>query len=138
MDLDHVVSKIEMFMFNNLILDDHIIVDDGSLNITMENYKNLRYTFIDDKDFGERTVIEQKKIIMLNDVMEIFTDLHQYIRENEETTPLYFDRNALKDKIEEQLSVNIDTIDEEICEKTTETTNTEIENIVNSITDMDI
>ena len=45
--------------------------------------------------------------------------------------------NHARDKIEEQLSVNIDTVDEEICEKT-DINETEIENIVDGVTDMDI
>ena len=135
MDLEKIKSEIEMFMFNHLISDGSIIVDDGSLNITMENHKNLRYTYIDDTE--ERTLIEQKKIIMLNDIMDIFTNLHQYICETEETKPIYFDSKALKDKLEEQLSVNIDTVDEEICEKTN-INETEIENIVDGVSDMDI
>jgi len=96
-----------------LVCHDHIIVDDGSLNVSMENHSNLRYTYIDDKNLGERTLIEQKKIIMLNEVMEILSDLHQYIHETECEKPIYFDKKALEKKIKENYEVNIDTIDEE-------------------------
>ena len=112
--MEEIVSKIERLVFNNLINEDHIIVDDGSLNVIMENHSNLRYTFIDDKDIGERTLIEQKKIIMLNEMMEILSDLHQYILENECEKPIYFDKKALEIKIKENYEVNIDTIDEDI------------------------
>jgi hypothetical protein len=112
--MEEIVSKIERLVFNNLINEDHIIVDDGSLNVIMENHSNLRYTFIDDKDIGERTLIEQKKIILLNEMMEILSDLHQYILENECEKPIYFDKKALEIKIKENYEVNIDTIDEDI------------------------
>ena len=111
--MEALVEKIERFVFNNLVCDDHIIVDDGSLNVSMENHSNLRYTYIDDKDVGERTLIEQKKIIMLNEVMEILSDLHQYIHETECEKPIYFDKKALENKIKENYEVNIDSIDEE-------------------------
>lgn len=114
--MEEIGTKIERFVFNNLIDDDHIIVDDGSLNVSMENYKNLRYTFIDDKDLGERTLIEQKKIIMLNEIMEILSDLHQYIHENECEKPVYFDKKALENKIKEEYEVNIDSIEEDITD----------------------
>jgi len=114
--MEEIGSKIERFVFNNLIDDDHIIVDDGSLNVSMENYKNLRYTFIDDKDLGERTLIEQKKIIMLNEIMEILSDLHQYIHETECEKPVYFDKKALENKIKEEYEVNIDSIEEDITD----------------------
>jgi len=111
--MEELQEKIERLIFNNLVCDDHIIVDDGSLNVSMENHSNLRYTYIDDKDVGERTLIEQKKIIMLNEVMEILSDLHQYIHETECEKPIYFDKKALEKKIKENYEVNIDTIDEE-------------------------
>ena len=111
--MEELLSKIERFVFNNLVDDDHIIVDDGSLNVSMENHSNLRYTYIDDKDVGERTLIEQKKIIMLNEVMDILSDLHQYIHETECEKPIYFDKKALEKKIKENYEVNIDSIDEE-------------------------
>jgi len=114
--MEEIGSKIERFVFNNLIDDDHIIVDDGILNVSMENYKNLRYTFIDDKDLGERTLIEQKKIIMLNEIMEILSDLHQYIHETECEKPVYFDKKALENKIKEEYEVNIDSIEEDITD----------------------
>ena len=114
--MEEIGSKIERFVFNNLIDDDHIIVDDGSLNVSMENYKNLRYTFIDDKDLGERTLIEQKKIIMLNEIMEILSDLHQYIHETECEKPVYFDKKALENKIKEEYEANIDSIEEDITD----------------------
>jgi len=111
--MEELLVKIERFVFNNLVCDDHIIVDDGSLNVSMENHSNLRYTYIDDKDVGERTLIEQKKIIMLNEVMEILSDLHQYIHETECEKPIYFDKKALEKKMKENYEVNIDSIDEE-------------------------
>ena len=111
--MEALVVKIERLIFNNLVCDDHIIVDDGSLNVSMENHSNLRYTYIDDKDVGERTLIEQKKIIMLNEVMDILSDLHQYIHETECEKPIYFDKKALEKKIKENYEVNIDSIDEE-------------------------
>jgi len=111
--MEELQEKIERLIFNNLVCHDHIIVDDGSLNVSMENHSNLRYTYIDDKNLGERTLIEQKKIIMLNEVMEILSDLHQYIHETECEKPIYFDKKALEKKIKENYEVNIDTIDED-------------------------
>ena len=111
--MEELQEKIESLIFNNLVCHDHIIVDDGSLNVSMENHSNLRYTYIDDKNLGERTLIEQKKIIMLNEVMEILSDLHQYIHETECEKPIYFDKKALEKKIKENYEVNIDTIDED-------------------------
>ena len=111
--MEELLVKIERLIFNNLVCDDHIIVDDGSLNVSMENHSNLRYTYIDDKDVGERTLIEQKKIIMLNEVMEILSDLHQYIHETECEKPIYFDKKGLEKKMKENYEVNIDSIDEE-------------------------
>ena len=111
--MEELLVKIERFIFNNLVCDEHIIVDDGSLNVSMENHSNLRYTYIDDKDVGERTLIEQKKIIMLNEVMEILSDLHQYIHETECEKPIYFDKKALENKIKENYEVNIDSIDDD-------------------------
>jgi len=127
--MEGIESKIERFVFNNLINDDHIIVDDGSLNVSMENHSNLRYTFIDDKDIGERTLIEQKKIIMLNEMMEILSDLHQYILENECEKPIYFDKKALEIKIKEDYEVNIDSIDEDIDEDISSDLSNDISNM---------
>ena len=73
---DSILHKIEVLMFYNMVADDHIIEDEGQFNIPMENNNNVRYTFVDDKECGERNVIEQKKIIFLNDVMDILSDLH--------------------------------------------------------------
>tara|TARA_B100001115_G_scaffold184128_1_gene185275 strand:+ start:7123 stop:7656 length:534 start_codon:yes stop_codon:yes gene_type:complete len=106
---NEILHKIEVLMFYNMVSDDHIIVDEGEFNIPMENNNNVRYTFIDDKDFGERNVVEQKKIIFLNDIMDILSDLHTYIHENEpDYTPIYFNKHALKSKIEKELSVNLE------------------------------
>ena len=145
--MDEILHKIELFMFYNMITDDHIIEDDGTYNVPMETHNNQRYTFIDDKDYGNRTLVDQKKIILLNDVMEIFTDLHNYIHENHpETSPIYFDKNLLKSKIEDELSVNVDSepIDGESCEETeivTETVTEEedsINQIIEDVTDMEL
>ena len=106
---NEILHKIEVLMFYNMVSDDHIIVDEGEFNIPMENNNNVRYTFIDDKDFGERNVVEQKKIVFLNDIMDILSDLHTYIHENEpDYTPIYFNKHALKSKIEGELAVNLE------------------------------
>ena len=106
---NEILHKIEVLMFYNMVSDDHIIVDEGEFNIPMESNNNVRYTFIDDKDFGERNVVEQKKIIFLNDIMDILSDLHTYIHENEpQCTPIYFNKHALKSKIEGELAVNLE------------------------------
>ena len=147
--MDGILHKIELFMFYNMVVDDHIIQDDGTYNVPMENHNNLRYTFIDDKDFGDRTGVEQKKIILLNDMMEIFSDLHTYIHENHpENKPSYFDKNALKSKIENKLDINTDSepIDGESCEETdtnsdetiTDITDQTINQITDEITDMEL
>ena len=63
--MDTILQKIELLMFTNMIQDDHIVEDDGTYNVPMENKTNLRYSFVDDKDLGNRTLVEQKKIIFL-------------------------------------------------------------------------
>ncbi len=121
-----ILQKIELLMFNNLISDNSIIEDDGTYNIPMENHNNQRYSYVDDKEYGQRTEIEQKKILFLNDVMDIFSDLHQYIHENEpDNAPIYFNRVELTKKMEDLLSVNIDeeTIDGDSCEEVESVTN---------------
>tara|TARA_B100000767_G_scaffold14340_1_gene13776 strand:+ start:294 stop:701 length:408 start_codon:yes stop_codon:yes gene_type:complete len=135
--MEEIVSKIERFVFNNLVDENHIIVDDGSLNVSMENYGNQRYTFIDDKDFGERTILEEKKIIMLNEIMEILSDLHQYIHENECQKPIYFDKKALENKIKDDYEVNTDDITNEV---NTDDITTEVntDDITDDISNMDI
>ena len=40
-------------------------------NVPMENKTNLRYSFVDDKDFGDRTLVEQKKIIFLKNSQDV-------------------------------------------------------------------
>lgn len=120
MSMGTILEKIDFLIFNNLIGEGNIIEDDGAFNIPMEKHDNQRYSFVDDKDCGERTEIEQKKILFLNDVMDIFSDLHQYIHENEpDNTPIYFNRIELTKKMENLLDVNTDTepIDGESCEE---------------------
>ena len=136
--MDEILHKIELLMFYNMISENHIIVDEGTFNLPMENHNNQRYTFTDDKEHGKRTPIEQNKIIFLNDIMEILTDLHTYIHENEpENTPIYFNKNELEKKIGDELSVNVDT--EEFDGETEKTENiNEIDKLTNEITDMDI
>ena len=151
---DSILHKIEVLMFYNMVADDHIIEDEGQFNIPMENNNNVRYTFIDDKECGERNIIEQKKIIFLNDIMEILSDLHSYIHENEpQCTPIYFNKNALKAKIESEISVNLEEEidgesgeeDEEISEQPQQPqqqqqpqSDQSIEQLTNEVTDMEL
>ena len=154
---DSILHKIEVLMFYNMVADDHIIEDEGQFNIPMENNNNVRYTFIDDKECGERNIIEQKKIIFLNDIMEILSDLHSYIHENEpQCTPIYFNKNALKAKIESEISVNLEEEidgesgeeDEEISEEQQQQqqqpqqqpqqSDQSIEQLTNEVTDMEL
>ena len=143
MSMKTILEKINLLIFNNLISEGSIIVDDGTFNVPMEKNDNQRYSYVDDKNCGERTELEQKKILFLNDVMDIMSDLHQYIHENEpDNTPIYFNRVELTKKMEDLLDVNTDTepIDGESCEEV-EVINKEdnkeqtLEQTLNKITD---
>lgn len=129
--MEGLIDKIELLMFYHLISEDSIITDEGSLNVEMKNHINQRYSFVDDKSTEDRTDIDEKKILFLNQVMEIFTDLHNYLHEcQSESNPVYFNRIALKQKMEEQLSVNIEEEQTEIEE--------ELEKITTEVTDMEL
>ena len=110
--MENIVSKIEFLMFNYLIADDSIISDEGTFNIPMQNHNNQRYSFIDDKNYGERSDIEEKKIVFLNETMEILENLHAYIRGNDlYENPIFFNKQVLQSKLEAELSVNLDEED---------------------------
>tara|TARA_B100001094_G_C18194018_1_gene809320 strand:+ start:5210 stop:5629 length:420 start_codon:yes stop_codon:yes gene_type:complete len=139
--MDTILQKIELLMFTNMIQDGHIIEDDGTYNVPMENKTNLRYSFVDDKDFGDRTLVEQKKIIFLNDVMDIFTELHGFIHENGlSSDPIYFDKKALTTKMENLLDVNTEEpLDGESCEDDSQNeVQQTLEQITTEVTDMEL
>lgn len=136
MSMTTILQKIELLMFNNLIGEDNIIDDDGAFNIPMEKDDNQRYSFTDDKEIGERTEIEQKKIVFLNDVMDIFSDLHQHIRENDlYENPIFFNKQALQSKVEAELSVNLDDGEDS---NTDEKVDEDLEQITTDVIDMEL
>ena len=129
--MEGIIEKIELLMFYHLISEGSVITDEGSLNVEMKNSINQRYSFIDDKSIEDRTDTDENKILFLNQVMEILSELHNYLHECEsESNPVYFNRIELKQKIEEQLSVNIEEnhneIDDELEQITTEVTDMEL------------
>lgn len=140
--MDTILQKIELLMFSNMIQDGHIIEDDGTYNVPMENKTNLRYSFVDDKDLGNRTLVEQKKIIFLNDVMDIFTELHGFIHENGlSSDPIYFNKKALTTKMENLLDVNTEQepLDGESCEDDSkDEVQQTLEQITTEVTDMEL
>ena len=125
-------------MFYHLISEGSIITDEGTLNVEMKDHTNQRYSFIDDKSIEDRSDIDEKKILFLNQVMEIFSDLHNYLHEcQSESNPIYFNRLALKQKIEDQLSVNIEDEQAEIEDEQAEIEN-ELEQLTTEVTDMEL
>ena len=73
-DIDVKVNKIIFTYFQN---EDRIICDQGINNIKMENGINLQYEYNDSKDFGNRDHNEQSKLILLNEIMYILTNLQK-------------------------------------------------------------
>ena len=60
-------------------------------NVPLEYDNNVRYTYEDSNDYGKRSVVEQKRIKFLNEVMDLLSDVHLYIHQTDNTNkPMYF------------------------------------------------
>lgn len=82
MSLSSIQDKIERFMYNGLIKEGSILDDEG---VFYDN-EEYRYKYIDSEELKnsnkENFKDEIKKIKFLNEVFDIFTDLHSYIHDN--------------------------------------------------------
>lgn len=74
----NIKNKIENIYFNLLIKEDNIIIDEGENNVPLENNRLYRYIFIDSPDYGNRTMNDIKKIILINEIMDILKDIYEY------------------------------------------------------------
>ena len=89
--MENIQQKIELLFFNHIISGDGIVDDEGEYNVPLEYDNNIRYTFTDTNDYGSRSLSEQKKLKFINDAMEIMSDIHLYIFQNDdENKPMYF------------------------------------------------
>jgi len=89
--MENIQQKIELLFFNHIISVDGIIEDEGEFNVPLEYDNNIRYTFTDTNDYGSRSLAEQHKLKFINDAMEIMSDVHLYIYQNDDKNkPIYF------------------------------------------------
>ena len=77
-NLSDIISKIEKLNFDYIVSDGGILSDEGVYNVPLENNDNVRYLFSDSNEFGKRSVLEVKKIKMMNDSLEILFDIYTY------------------------------------------------------------
>ena len=96
--MELIQQKIELLLFNYIVSEDGIINDEGQYNVPLEYDNNVRYTYEDSNDYGERSITEQKRIKFLNEVMDILSDVHLYIHQ---TDPLNKPIYPLPQKLEE-------------------------------------
>jgi hypothetical protein len=113
--LSDIQHKIEMLMFNHMVADGHIIDDEGVFNVPVETGNNVRYTFTDTCEYGQRSDIDIKKLLFLNEAMEIMTDLHLYIHHNDPTTtPMYFiPEQVMTEQAKKQAQLKIQILNHE-------------------------
>jgi len=84
-------QKIELLLFNHIISVDGIIEDEGEFNVPLEYDNNIRYTFTDTNEYGARSLSEQQKLRFMNDAMDILSDIHLYLHQNDTSNkPMYF------------------------------------------------
>tara|TARA_B110001469_G_scaffold127677_1_gene149704 strand:+ start:2223 stop:2534 length:312 start_codon:yes stop_codon:yes gene_type:complete len=74
MSENHIISKIETFLFNYLIQEDSIL----EYNANIYDNKEFMYIFKDIHKSDSHNYY--KKNIFLNDIMEILTDVHSHIK----------------------------------------------------------
>jgi len=77
-NLSNVISKIEAFNFNYIISEEQVVTDEGAYNVPLEKNNNVRYLYKDSNEYGSRTELEIKKIKMINDCMEIMSEIYTY------------------------------------------------------------
>ena len=96
--MENIQQKIELLLFTYIIAEDAIINDEGVHNVPLEYDNNVRYTYEDSNNYGERTLVEQKRIKFLNEVMDLLSDVHLYVyQSNPLNKPMYFLPEKLKD-----------------------------------------
>jgi len=100
--MEDIQHKIELLFFNHIVSIDGIIEDEGEHNVPLEYDNNIRYTFTDTNEYGTRSLSEQKKLKFINDAMEIMSDVHLFIYQNDPMNkPIYF----VPDKITEEKQI---------------------------------
>ena len=73
-------QKLEMIYFKYIFNEEYnIISDEGLYNVPLENNNNIRYIFNDTKDYGNRSIDEQNKLLFLNETMDLLDDLRDFI-----------------------------------------------------------
>ena len=119
--MENIQSKIELILFNYIVSDEGIIDDEGLYNVPLEYDNNIRYTYSDTNDIGERSIIEQKKLKFLNEVMDILSDIHLYIHQTDPLNkPMYFipeqivEQKLIKDEAPLDHEPELDNKDNEV------------------------
>ena len=56
-----------------------MINDEGKFNVPLENFPNIQYTFSDTNEWGQRSSEEIKRLLFLNEVMNLMYKMHVYI-----------------------------------------------------------
>jgi len=101
--MDTIQQKIELLLFNHVVSIDGIVEDEGEFNVPLEYDNNIRYTFTDTNDYGSRSLAEQQKLKFMNDAMDILSDIHLYIHQNDRSNkPMYFVPEEREKQLEEQ------------------------------------
>ena len=104
--MENIQQKIEYLLFTYIVAEDAIINDEGEHNVPLEYDNNMRYTYEDSNDYGERSIVEQKRIKFLNEVMDLLSDVHLYVHQSDPLNkPLYF-----FEKLEEMKKKEFDRI----------------------------
>jgi hypothetical protein len=76
--LEDISQKVNNFIFTNHISEDGIICDEGDNNQTMINGANRRWSYSSTNEIGQRSEIEDIQLHILNDAMDIITNLQMY------------------------------------------------------------
>jgi len=89
--MDDLLKKIELFYFEYVVDENGILNDEGEYNVPLEKNNNVRYTFVNTNEYGNRNDNEIKQIKCINDCMEILSLVHMFIHQNyDECKPMYF------------------------------------------------
>ena len=89
--MDDLLKKIEILYFEHIVDENGILEDEGEYNVPLEKNNNVRYTFIDTNEFGNRSDNEIKRLKCINDCMEILSLVHMFIHQNyDQCKPMYF------------------------------------------------
>jgi hypothetical protein len=128
--LSDIQHKIEMLMFNHMVTEGHIIDDEGVFNVPVESGINVRYMYTDTPEYGQRSEMDIKKLIFLNEVMDIMTDLHLYIHHNDPNTmPMYFiPEQIMTEQAQQQAQLKIQLLNQEKEEARVEHQQAQVDN----------